>query len=189
MVDQTIPITKPLFGREEEEAVIAVLRSGWVVQGKFVAQFENKFAAFTQSPHAIATSNCTTALHIAVATLGLKPGDEVIVPAFTWVSTANVVEYMGARPIFCDIDLATFNIDVAKIEELITSHTVGIIPVHLFGLCADMQPILEIAKRHKLWVVEDAACALGGWYHGHHAGTLGEAGCFSLHPRKSITTF
>ena len=183
-----IPITKVLMGEEEIAAVAEPLRSGWVVQGPKVAEFEKRFAAFTHAQHAIATSNCTTALHIAVAALGLKPGDEVIVPAFTWVSTANVVEYMGAKPVFCDIDLATFNIDVTRIESLITPRTVGIIPVHLFGLAADMDPILDLARKHELWVVEDAACSFGGWYHGKHTGTLGDAGCFSFHPRKSITT-
>lgn len=183
-----IPITKPVFGEEERRAVQLPLESGWVVQGPFVKQFEEKFSAFTGAQHSVAASSCTTALHMAVAALGLKPGDEVIVPAFTWVATPNVVEYMGARPVFCDIDLRTFNIDAAQIESLITPRTVGLIPVHLFGLCADMQPILDIARRHRLWVVEDAACALGGWYGGRHAGTFGDAGCFSFHPRKSITT-
>jgi dTDP-4-amino-4,6-dideoxygalactose transaminase len=183
-----IPITKPYFGPEELNAVQQPLESGWVVQGPFVEQFERKLSAFTGARFAVATSSCTTALHIAVASLGLKPGDEVIVPAFTWVSTANVVEYMGARPVFCDIDLSTFNIDTKQIEALITRRTVGIIPVHLFGLCADMKPILEIAQKHHLWVVEDAACAFGAWYQGRHAGMFGEMGCFSFHPRKSITT-
>ena len=183
-----IPITRPLFGDEEVAAVAEPLRSGWVVQGPKVAEFERQFAAFTNSPHAVASSNCTTALHLAVAALGLGPGDEVIVPAFTWVSTANVVEYMGAIPVFCDIDLATYNIDVARIEASITGKTVGIIPVHLFGLSADMDPILALARTHGLWVVEDAACSFGGWYHGKHTGTFGDAGCFSFHPRKSITT-
>ena len=185
---QKIPITKPFFGAEEETAIRAPLHSGWVVQGPYVKEFEEKFSAFTESRFSIATSSCTTALHIAVAGLGLTPSDEVIVPAFTWISTANVVEYMGAKPIFCDIDLPTFNIDVAQIEGLITPRTVGIIPVHLFGLCAEMQPIQEIAQKHNLWVVEDAACAFGAQYHGKHAGTFGEMGCFSFHPRKSITT-
>lgn len=183
-----IPITKPFFGPEELRAVQVPLESGWVVQGTFVKQFENKFSAFSGAPFSIATTSCTTALHVAVAALGLKPGDEVIVPAFTWVATPNVIEYMGARPVFCDIELRTFNIDVSQIETLITSRTVGIIPVHLFGLCADMGPILVIAKKHHLWVVEDAACAFGAWYHSKHAGTFGEIGCFSFHPRKSITT-
>ncbi len=184
----TIPITKPFFGPEEIQAVQQPLASGWVVQGPFVQQFEAKFSAFTKARFSVTTSSCTTALHLAVAILDLKPGDEVIVPAFTWISTANVVEYMGAKPIFCDVDLQTFNIDINQIEALITPRTVGIIPVHLFGLCADMQPILEIALKHHLWVVEDAACAFGAWYEGRHAGTFGEMGCFSFHPRKSITT-
>lgn len=184
----TIPITKPFFGSEELQAIQLPLESGWVVQGPFVAEFEERFSAYTKSPFSVATSSCTASLHIAVATLGLKPGDEVIVPAFTWVSTANVIEYMGAKPIFCDIDLRTFNIDVERIEALITTRTVGIIPVHLFGLSADMNPIMEIARKHGLWVVEDAACSFGGWYHGKHSGTIGDLGCFSFHPRKSITT-
>ncbi len=183
-----IPITKPFFGQEEMRAVQLPLESGWVVQGPFVRRFEEKFSAFTGVRFSAATSSCTTALHVAVAALGLKPGDEVIVPAFTWVSTANVVEYMGAKPVFCDIELSTFNIDTNQIEALVTPRTVGIIPVHLFGLCADMEPIQTIAERHGLWIVEDAACAFGAWYRGRHTGTFGEMGCFSFHPRKSITT-
>lgn len=183
-----IPITKPFFGPEELEAVQQPLKNGWVMQGPFVKQFEDKFSAFTGARYSAATTSCTTALHVAVAALGLHPGDEVIVPAFTWISTANVVEHMGAVPVFCDIDLDTYNIDVNQIESLITDRTVGIIPVHLFGLCADMGPILEIARKHHLWIVEDAACALGSWYGDNHAGTFGEMGCFSFHPRKSITT-
>jgi perosamine synthetase len=184
----TIPITKTYFGDEELRAVQLPLESGWVVQGPFVKEFERQFSGFTGASFSVATSSCTTALHIAVAALGLKPGDEVIVPAFTWVSTANVVEYMGAKPIFCDIDLRTFNIDPEQLETLITPRTVGIIPVHLFGLCAEMDKIMNIARKHNLWVVEDAACAFGSWYHQRHAGTFGDMGCFSFHPRKSITT-
>jgi len=183
-----IPITKPFFGPEEKQAVQIPLEKGWVIQGAFVRKFEEKFSAFTGARFSIATTSCTTALHIAVAALGLKLGDEVIVPAFTWISTPNVVEYMGAKPIFCDINLNTFNINPNQIEALITPRTVGIIPVHLFGLCAEMNPILEIAKKHHLWVIEDAACAFGAFYHGRHSGTFGELACFSFHPRKSITT-
>src|SRR5215210_3103051 len=139
MATQTsIPITKPLFGPEELRAVQVPLETGWVVQGPFVQEFEEKFARYTGAGAAVATSSCTTALHIAVAALGLRPGDEVIVPAFTWVSTANVVEYMGARPVFCDVDLATFNVDTEALESLVTPRTVRIIPVHLFGLAAAM---------------------------------------------------
>ncbi len=185
---RSIPITKPYFGEAERQAVLRPLDSGWLVQGPFVQEFEAKFTAFTGTGHSVATSSCTTALHLAVTALGLKPGDEVIVPAFTWVSTPNVVEYMGARPVFCDIRLDTFNIDVEQIRSKITEKTVGIIAVHLFGLCADLDPILAIARERGLWVVEDAACAFGAWYGDAHAGTIGDVGCFSFHPRKSITT-
>ena len=183
-----IPITKPYFGPEEHQAIQKPLQSGWVVQGPYVAEFEAKFSAFSGSPYSAAVSSCNAALHIAMAALKLKPGDEVIVPALTWVSSANVVEYMGAKPVFCDIDPQTFNIDTSQIESLITSRTVGLNPVHLFGLCAEMNAIKAIAERHGLWVVEDAACALGARYQEQHAGTFGDLGCFSFHPRKSITT-
>ena len=183
-----IPITKPLIGDAELAAVRAPLESGWVVQGPRVEEFESRFAAFSNSPFAAATSSCTTALHIAVAALGLKPGDEVIVPAFTWVSTANVVEYLGATPIFCDIDLETYNIDLELCEALVTERTVGIIPVHLFGLAAEIERVLDLAERKGLWVVEDAACGFGCLRQGRHVGTFGTCGAFSFHPRKSITT-
>ena len=184
----SIPITKPVFGDEELRAVQLPLESGWVVQGPFVAKFEQRFAEIAGARHAVATSSCSTALHIAVAALGLQPGDEVLVPAFTWISTANVVEYMGARPVFVDVDLATYNVDPAALEAAATERTVGVIPVHLFGLCAELDPVLAFARQHGLWVLEDAACAFGSTYKGAHAGTLGEAGAFSFHPRKSITT-
>jgi dTDP-4-amino-4,6-dideoxygalactose transaminase len=186
--EERIPITKVFFGEEELRAVQLPLESGWVVQGPHVRAFEDKFAAYTGAAHAIATSSCTTALQVAVAALGLEAGDEVIVPGFTWISTANVAEYVGARPVFCDVDLATFNIDTSAIDALVTERTVGILPVHLFGLAADMTPIMELARRRGLWVVEDCACSLGGWYAGRHTGTFGEFGCFSFHARKSITT-
>jgi perosamine synthetase len=186
--DERIPITKLFLGEEELRAVQLPLESGWVVQGPFVESFEAKVASYTAARHAVATSSCTTALHIAVAALDLKPGDEVIVPGFTWISTANVVEYMGARPVFCDIDLSTFNVDPAAIETLISERTVGILPVHLFGLPAEMEQLMAVARRHSLWVVEDCACSLGGWYRGQHTGTFGEFGSFSFHARKSVTT-
>jgi perosamine synthetase len=183
-----IPITKPFFGPEELRAVQEPLESGWVVQGPFVQEFEKRFSAFTRAPHAAAASSCTTALHLAVAALGLRPGDDVIVPAFTWVATPNVVEYMGARPIFADVSLETFNISPALAAAAVTAKTVGIIPVHLFGLCAEMTPLGRLAEKHSLWTVEDAACGFGAWSGGRHAGTFGDFGCFSFHPRKSITT-
>lgn len=183
-----IPITKAIFDETDFAIIQEPLKSGWVVQGKYVAEFEAKFAELTKARHAAAVSSCTTGLHIAVDALGLKPGDEVLVPAFTWVATPNCVEYMGARPVFVDIDLRTFNIDVNQIERHITPRTKGIIPVHLFGLSADMAPIMDIARRHNLWVVEDAACGFDTWYQGKHVGTFGEYGAFSFHPRKAITT-
>ncbi|MBC7545386.1 MAG: DegT/DnrJ/EryC1/StrS family aminotransferase [Candidatus Sericytochromatia bacterium] len=184
----TTPTTKALLDEAEEAAVIGPLRSGWVVQGPRVAEFEKLFGEFTGAAESIATTSCTTALHLALAALGVKPGDEVIVPAFTWISTANVVLYMGAKPVFCDIDLATFNLDVAQVAAAITPRTVGIIPVHLFGLCAEMDGLQALATKHDLWLVEDAACGFGGRIRGQHAGTFGAMGCFSFHPRKSITT-
>ena len=183
-----LPITRAVFGAEEAAAIQEPLATGWVVQGPKVAEFEQKFSRYTGVQHSIAATSCTTALHLAVKALGLKPGDEVIVPGFTWVSTANVIEYEGGRPVFCDIDLRTFNIDVAQAATLITDRTVGIIPVHLFGLCADMDAVNALADKHGLWVVEDAACGFGAWIGDRHAGAFGDAGCFSFHPRKSITT-
>ena len=183
-----IPITKTVFDETDLSLIQEPLKSGWVVQGKYVKQFEEMFSEFIHTPYSIATTSCTTSLHIAMASLGIKPGDEVLVPAFTWVATANCVEYMGATPIFVDIDLETFNIDLNKIEEKITPKTKGIIPVHLFGLLCPMDKINKIAKKYNLFVVEDAACAFDSWYKGKHAGTWGDMGCFSFHPRKAITT-
>ncbi len=183
-----IPIAKPYFGEEERRAVTEPLENGWVVQGPKVAEFEARFAEYTRARYVLATSSCTTALHLAMVALGVGPGDEVIVPAFTWVATANVVETQGARPVFVDIELETFNIDVNRIEQTVTRRTKAIIPVSLFGISAPMQPILSLAKSRGLKVVEDAACAVGAWYQGHHAGTLADIGCFSFHPRKAITT-
>jgi perosamine synthetase len=183
-----IPITKAIFDESDLALIQEPLKSGWVVQGRYVKQFEEMFCAFAGSGHALATTSCTTALHTAMAALGVGPGDEVLVPAFTWVATANCVEYVGATPMFVDIDLRTFNLDVAKLEDRITPRTKAIIPVHLFGLLADMDPILEMARRHGLAIVEDAACAFDSWYKGRHAGVFGDVGCFSFHPRKAITT-
>jgi perosamine synthetase len=183
-----IPITKAIFDESDLALIQEPLRSGWVVQGRFVREFEDLFSALSGSAHSLATTSCTTSLHIAMAALGLGQGDEVIVPGFTWIATANCVEYVGATPIFVDIDLRTFNIDTTRIEQAITPRTRAIIPVHLFGLLADMDPIMELASRHGLKVVEDAACAFDSWYRGRHAGTFGDFGCFSFHPRKAITT-
>ncbi len=183
-----VPIARTSLTEAEIESVLGPLRSGWLVQGPKVREFEEKWSAFTGAKHSIAVTSCTTGLHLSLAALGFGPGDEAIVPAFTWISTANVVEHLGGTVVFCDIDLNTFNLDVAQLESKITPRTKAILPVHLFGLAADMTAINGIAQKHKLWVVEDAACGFGSQYHGQHVGTFGDTGCFSFHPRKAITT-
>lgn len=183
-----IPITKAIFDEDDFALIQEPLKSGWVVQGRFVREFEERFAAFTGVAGAAATTSCTTALHIGASALGLKAGDEVLVPAFTWISTANIVEHLGAKPVFVDVNLNTFNIDPAAAAAAVTSRTVGIIPVHLFGLAADMDPLLALASQHGLWVMEDAACGFDAWYKGRHVGGIGTLGAFSFHPRKAITT-
>jgi perosamine synthetase len=183
-----LPITRPSFNREEIEAIQKVLDSGWVTQGPATAAFEKAFAQRHQVIHALATTSCTAALHMSILALGLGPGDEVIVPSFTWVTSAHCAEYAGARAVFCDIDPTTFNLDPKSLAAAITPRSRAIVAVHLFGLSADMEAVLRIANRHKLAVIEDAACAVGSTYQGRPVGGLGELGCFSFHPRKVITT-
>jgi dTDP-4-amino-4,6-dideoxygalactose transaminase len=183
-----IPISRPYFGDEEQREIEAALASGWVAQGPRVQEFEQRFAAFCGVGHAVASTSCTTSLHLAVAALGAGPGDEVVVPAFTWVATANAVAYTGATPVFCDVSVDTFNLDPDAMAAAVTERTVGLLPVHLFGLAADMAAVGSIAEQRGLWVVEDAACAVGTRQGGRHAGGFGDAGCFSFHPRKTLTT-
>jgi perosamine synthetase len=183
-----IPLAKPNILSKDIELVVDVLKSGMLVQGKYVNELENIFTLLTKTKHASALSNGTATLHLALKTLNIGPGDEVIVPAFSYVATANVVELVGAKPIFVDIDLSTFNIDVTKIESVITSKTKAIIPVHEFGLACDIEAVISIAKKYDLFVIEDAACALGALYKGKHVGGFGDFGSFSLHPRKAISS-
>jgi dTDP-4-amino-4,6-dideoxygalactose transaminase len=185
---RTIPIAKPYFDEKEIKAAAEVLSSGWIVQGPKVMEFERLIEDFQGCRHAIATTSATASLHLALIALKIREDDEVIVPAFTHPSTANVVRHVGAVPVFVDVKLPDFNIDPSKIENKITKKTKAIIPVHLFGLPADMDPIMEVAKHLKLKVVEDAACALGTVYKGRKVGIIGDSGAFSFHPRKSITT-
>lgn len=187
-----IPITKPFFDEREKAMVLKPLESGWLVQGPFVAEFEGLFAKFVGAKFAKATTSCTTALHLALEALGIGRGNQVVIPSFTYIASANAVEYTGAEVVFCDIDLRTFNIDVNKLEEILKKDTKrkikAIMAVNLFGLCADLPAIVNLAKRYNLKVIEDSACALGSYIGNKHSGTFGDMGCFSFHPRKAITT-
>jgi len=185
-----IPISRPFFDDEEKKAIVKPLESGWVVQGSNVSKFQTMFAEFTGCKYAHATSNCTTALHLGLEAIGITRGDKVIVPSFTYVASANAVEYTGAEVVFCDINLRTFNIDETKLEEMIKndSSIKAIMPVNLFGLCANMPYIMELATKYNLKVIEDSACGFDGWIGDKHSGTFGDCGCFSFHPRKSICT-
>lgn len=185
----TIPVARPYIGAEEEQAVIEVLRSGWVTQGPRVAEFEQKFSSYIGCCHAIAVSSCTTALHLALIALNIGVGDEVICPSLSFIATANSIAYVGATPVFGDIDLATYNLDPNCIEALITPRTKALLVVHQIGLPAEMSTLVQIAERHNLAIIEDAACAIGSEYAGRLVGApVGTLACFSFHPRKVLTT-
>lgn len=181
-----IPISKPQIGPEEKAAVLAVMDSGMIASGPVTEAFEKEFAAFTGARHAFAVANGTAALHAAFLGVGLKPGDEVITTPFTFVASVNSILFAGGVPKLVDIDPGTFNIDPALIAKAVGPKTKAILPVHLYGLSADMAPILEVAKDHGLAVVEDAAQSHGATYHGKQAGTIGDAGCFSMYPTKNM---
>jgi len=184
-----IPIAEPLLSKEELNNVIEAVKSGWISsKGKFIPEFEEKFAHYCGVKYGIATSNGTVALHLALTALGIGPGDEVIIPTLTFVATANAVTYTGAKPIFIDSQPEYWCIDPEKIEEAITAKTKAIIPVHLYGHPCDMDAILAIAKRHNLYVIEDAAEAHGAEYKGRKVGSFGDISCFSFYGNKIITT-
>ena len=187
-VTTRIPITKPVVGREEVEAAGKAILSGWLSQGPRVQEFERRVAEYVGAAEGVATSNCTTALHLALLASGVRPGDEVICPSFSFIATANAILYAGATPVFVDIDPATYNIDPALVEAAITVRTRAIVPVDQIGLAADIPAVREIARRHGLTVVEDAAPSLGATVGGARVGGLSDLTCFSFHPRKSITT-
>jgi perosamine synthetase len=189
VLTRTVPVARPSFGVAEEQAVIAVLKTGWVSQGPRVAEFERRFAEYVGAREAIAVSSCTTALHLALVAAGVGPGDEVLCPSLSFVATANAIVYAGAMPIFVDINPITFNIDPEQIERSITARTKAILVVHQIGLPCALREISEIASRHGLLVLEDAACAIGAEYDGKRIGSpYSFMACFSFHPRKILTT-
>jgi len=188
-----IPIIKPLMDEREAEAARRVILSGWITQGPEVAAFEKEFAAFTGAEHAIAASNCTTALHLALLAAGIKSGDEVITVSHSFIATANVIRYCGATPVFIDVDPVTFNIDTTRIEAAIKPKTRAILCVHQMGMPCDLTAIVKIARSRGLVVIEDAACAIGSeilwdgqWEKIGKA--HGDIACFSFHPRKIMST-
>jgi perosamine synthetase len=188
MKKMSVPITKPALTEEEARAPYESIKSGWVTQGPKVAEFEKAVAAYVGAKHGIATTSCTTGLHLALATIGVGPGDEVIVPSFTFIASANAILYTGATVVFCEIDPRTFNADPADIEKRITKKTKAIMPVDQIGLGCDIDAINGIAKRHSVDVVEDAAPTIGGTYNGRRVGSNAHQTVFSFHPRKVITT-
>jgi perosamine synthetase len=188
-----IPITKPMMGENEAEAARRVILSGWTSQGPEVAAFEKEFAEYVGAPYACAVSSCTTALHLALLALGVQPGDEVITVSHSFIATANVIRYCGATPVFVDIDPITFNIDPTLIESAVTDRTRAILCVHQIGMPCNLAAITEIARRHSLYVIEDAACAIGSeilWQGQWEkiGKPQGDIACFSFHPRKVIST-
>lgn len=182
-----IPLAKPLIDEAEHRAVAAVLDSGMLAQGPRVRAFEESFAAMCGVAHAVATSSGTTALHLALMAHGIGPGDEVITTPFTFIASANSIRFVGATPVFVDIDPASYTLDPAQVEAAITPRSRAIMPIHLYGLMADMDPILAIAERHGLALIEDACQAHGARYRGRRAGAFG-TGAFSLYPTKNITS-
>lgn len=199
-----IPIMKPYFDDRETAAVAEALKSGWVAQGPRVAGFEKLVAAHEGVGYGVATTSCTTALHLLMETAGFGPGDDVLVPSFTFVATPNSVEYTGARAVLIDVDPATFNVSVPWLESFLSETYVagddgfyhrdsgnrlaGIVPVHLFGLCADIVAVNRIADQYGMKVIEDSACAFGAMIGATHEGGFGNPSALSFHPRKSITT-
>jgi perosamine synthetase len=186
-VAHEIPFSRPEFDEAEARAVAAVLASGWVAQGPKVEQFEELIAARVGARHAVATTSCTTALHLALILAGVGPGDEVICPSYSFIATANAILYADATPVFADIEPDTWNIDPSDVARRITPRTKAVLPVHQVGLAADLDRLHPFTARG-LTIVEDAACAIGSLYRGRPVGSSGNMACFSFHPRKTIST-
>lgn len=184
-----IPVCEPALAGKEKDYVSDCINTNWISSnGKYIPLFEESFSKYCGAKYGIACCNGTAALHLALAAMGIKPRDEVIVPSFTMIASANAAAYCGAKPVFVDSEPRTWNIDVTKIEEKITDKTKAIMPVHIYGHPVDMDPLLEFAKKHNLLVLEDAAEAHGADYKGRKTGGLGDAACFSFYANKIITT-
>jgi dTDP-4-amino-4,6-dideoxygalactose transaminase len=186
--DTFLPFSRPSIRQQEIDEVVDTLRSGWITTGPKSERFERDLSTYIGMPHALALSSATAGLHIALIALGLRPGDEVITTPITWASTVNMVELLGGRTVFVDVDRDTLQIDERQLEAAITPRTVGILPVHFGGAPCHLAPILALAERHGLWVVEDAAHGIGMRYAGRHVGTQSRIGVFSFHPIKNVTT-
>lgn len=185
---EKIPFSKPNINLNVLEDIKKIIKSGWLIEGKYTAEFEARFSKYIGVKHAVAASSGTTALFLALKGLGIKEGDEVIVPSLTFVASANSIIHAGAKPVFAEIDKDTFNLSPESVKEKITKRTKAVMPVHLYGQSCDMDEINEIAKKNDLKIIEDSAQAIGALYKNRKTGSFGDAGCFSFHPIKNITT-
>jgi dTDP-4-amino-4,6-dideoxygalactose transaminase len=183
-----IAIAKPYLTEDEAKNAYDTILTGWITQGPRVAEFEEKFAKYVGSKYAVAVSNCTTALHLAMIVAGVKEGDEVICPSMSYIATANSIAYVGAKPVFAEVDPVTYNMDIKDAERRITPKTKAILLVHQIGMPGDIDAFKELCKKHNLQLIEDAACAAGSSYKGNKIGYHSDLVCFSFHPRKVITT-
>jgi perosamine synthetase len=183
-----IPVAKPFLGKEEAQLAYDTILTNWVTQGPRVAEFEEKFATYVGSKYAVAVSNCTTALHLAMIVAGVGEGDEVICPSMSYIATANCIKYVNAKPVFAEVNPVTYNIDAGDVKKKITPKTKAILIVHQIGMPADIDAFRAICDEHNLILIEDAACAAGSAYKGKKIGSHSDLVCFSFHPRKVITT-
>lgn len=183
-----IPIAKPYLTKNEAQSAFDTILTGWVTQGPRVQEFEEKFADYVGAKYAVAVSNCTTALHLAMLLSEIQAGDEVICPSMSYIATANCIKYVGAKPVFSEINPLTYNIDINHVEKLITSKTKAILITHQIGMPADIDVFIKLCEKYKLKLIEDAACAVGSSYKGKRIGSHSNLVCFSFHPRKVITT-
>lgn len=183
-----IPIAKPYLTKDEAQSAYDTILSGWVTQGPRVEEFERKFCEYTGAEFAVAVSNCTTALHLAMIAAGIGKDDEVICPSMSYIATANCIKYVGAKPVFAEVEKDTYNISVNHTEELITEKTKAVLIVHQIGMPADIDSFKSLCDKYKIKLIEDAACAIGSSYKGKKIGSHSELVCFSFHPRKVITT-